>query len=411
MITESRAYIFNLETTKIELHFEKSEYDSLTESDKRKIKSYFLWSRKGNCWVSRAKEPNLWGAIRVAKELGFTEEERQGERRSFAEQVEIQKERAEARAERYESYSENAEKRAEILQKPINDMHGDISFFTQPNINNSAGRAFTRRREKMWEQYKNGLEEYRKSSYFKEKAATARNTAEQAQYRDPGYLERRIKECKSEITKRNKNAEYYEKMAEDIINGHVKRRYSGEVVTLEEMQSLYDRELELIEVAIDKLAYLENKLEEIGGYKFNRDKIKPGYIVRMQRYGISEIVSTGPKNVKYKTTGIYTGIVLTASYAEILEVVKAEERKTTDHPFKVGETFTAEIYDQGYRRIKAVFEIIKTTATTVTLKRQGSDEKPIVRRPKLVDTVNGKQWRLDIDNYAFNSVYKEAEAI
>lgn len=407
MITESRAYVFNLETTKIELHFEKSEYGALTEDEKRKIRSNFLWSRKGNCWVSRAKEPNLWGAIRVAKELGFTEEERRGERLSFAEQVENRKERAEARAERFEVYADNAEKKAENLQKDLKHFGSDIAFLTQPNINTTAGRAFTKRREAIFDKYKRGFEEYRKSDYFKSRAETAKTTASQAQYKDPAYLNRRIKECKSEISKRNKNAERYEKMIEDILGGQEKKKYNGEIFTLEEAQSLYDRELELIEKAIDKQGYLENRLEELGGLKYNRDNIKVGYVVKMQRFGLSEIISTGPQNVQYKVLGCDSAIILKASYAEILEVVKSEERKTGAHPYKVGETFNAEIYEQGFSRTKVVYEIIKITATTVTLKRQGSDEKPIARKPKLIATGNGYKWRLDIDDRYCNSFYKE----
>jgi len=45
--------------------------------------------------------------------------------------------------DRYDGYASNAAKCGEQLQKPLNDMHGDIAFFTQPNINSSAGRAFT----------------------------------------------------------------------------------------------------------------------------------------------------------------------------------------------------------------------------------------------------------------------------
>ena len=44
-----RNYVFNLETTKIELHFEKSEYDSLSDDDRRLLKGAFLWSRTGAC--------------------------------------------------------------------------------------------------------------------------------------------------------------------------------------------------------------------------------------------------------------------------------------------------------------------------------------------------------------------------
>ncbi len=403
-MTESRAYIFNLETTKIELHFEKAEYDALSAEQKQELKSNFLWSNRGKCWVSRAKEPHLWRAISVAKSLGFTEEQREGERLTFAEQVERQSERAEARADRLEGYAENAANRAEALQKPINDMHGDIAFFTQPNINTSAGRAFTRRREKMWDQYKNGFEQYRKSEYFKQKAATARNTAEQAKYRDPAYLDRRIKECKKEIEKRNKNALYYEKMIQAIEDGEIRKRYSGEVITADEARNWYDRELELIEVAIDKQAYLENCLEELGGVKFSRDNIKPGYIVKIQRFGLCEIVSTGPQNVTFKEMGISGGFTLKAAYAEIVEVVEAKEQVKAAHPFTVGEKFTARIVENN-KRVVAVYEIVKATNSTIQLKRENSDEKPFTRKPKIVDTASGKMWKFWLDDY--NCYYKE----
>mgnify|MGYP001085769249 FL=1 len=97
-----RQYIFNLETTKLELHFEKSEYGALTDEQRSDLKSAFLWSRTGGCWVSRAKEPNLWRAKQIAAKLGFIEEQREGERLYFSEQVERQTDRAERRAERYE---------------------------------------------------------------------------------------------------------------------------------------------------------------------------------------------------------------------------------------------------------------------------------------------------------------------
>lgn len=94
--TAERAYIFNLETGKIELHFDKAEYMALPEESKKLLKSNFLFSGKSSAWVSRAKEPNLYHAKQAAAKLGFTQEQRQGERLSFAEQVERQAERAEA---------------------------------------------------------------------------------------------------------------------------------------------------------------------------------------------------------------------------------------------------------------------------------------------------------------------------
>ena len=96
------------------------------------LKSTFLWSRTGNCWVSRAKEPNLWRAKQIAAKLGFMDKRRRGERLSFSEQVERQAERAEQRVERYEQYAENAARRGAALQQTLDRMRGDIAFFTQP---------------------------------------------------------------------------------------------------------------------------------------------------------------------------------------------------------------------------------------------------------------------------------------
>ncbi len=404
------AYIFNLETTKIELHFEKSEYDALTDERKNELKSAFLWSSRGKCWVSRAKEPNLWRAKQVAKKLGFMEEQREGDRLTYAEQVERQAERAEARAERYETYSDNAVKRAEQLQKPINDMHGDIAFFTQPNINTSAGRAFTRRREKMFARYEKGFEEYRKSDYFKGRAATARETASDARFKDPAYLDRRIKECKKEIRDRQKNVMHYEEMLTAIEQGEKKTRYTGEPITADEVSEWMEHELELTEKAMDKQAYLENCLDEIGGIKFSRNNIKVGYIVRMQRFGLSEIVSAGPQNVTYKILkGGAAGGMLQGAYAEITEVVKAEEKKKGAHPFKVGEQFEARIYENG-KFFKATYEIIKTTDSTIKLKRVGSDNKPIIRKPSFIEYTSDPVWAFSIDDSYGNTFYKKPEA-
>ena len=256
-----RPYIFNLETTKIELHFEKSEYGALTDEQRSDLKSAFLWSRTGGCWVSRAKEPNLWRAKQVAARLGFTEEQREGERLSFSEQVERQTERAERRAERYEQYAENAERRGAALQQPLNRMRGDIAFFTQPIIAGHAGsQAFARQRERMFAQYERGFEEYRKSEYFQNRAQTARVTADGAKYRDVAYLDRRIKECKKEIKAREKNIIYYEQTLFAIENGEKKKQIDGTPITAEIVNDWIKRELELVEKAMDKQASISGGL-------------------------------------------------------------------------------------------------------------------------------------------------------
>lgn len=82
-------------------------------------------------------------------------------------------ERRAARVERYENAAAAAEARADRLQAPINNMRGDTAFFTQPNINSASGRAFTRRRERMFSSYEKGHAEREKAAYYTAKAETA----------------------------------------------------------------------------------------------------------------------------------------------------------------------------------------------------------------------------------------------
>lgn len=403
-------YIFNLETTKIELHFEKSDYDALTDEQRRELKSAFLWSNYGKCWVSRAKEPNLYRAKQIAQKLGFTEEQRDGERLTYAEQLQRQSERAEERADRYDGYAKNAAKRGEQYQKPLNSMRGDTAFFTQPIISGHAGsRTFANRRERMYQQYHKGFEEYRKSDYFKSRAQTARETASNTQFSDPAYLDRRIKECKKEIRDREKNIVHYEEILCAIENGAEKKKYSGEPITTDEVTSWIERELELVEKAMDKQAYLENCLDDLGGIPFSKENIKAGYIVRIGHREQVEIISTGPQNVIYKIlSGGAAGMTLKAAYAEIAEIVKAEDKKRESHPFKIGEQFKAinRIYpDNTMRSIttEIVYEITKVSDTTIRLKPLGSDGKSITRKP--CKTYSGK-WRFSIDDTYGNTFYK-----
>ena len=406
-----KQYIFNLKTTKIELHFEKSEYDALTAEQKADLKSAFLWSRTGGCWVSRAKEPNLWRAKQVAAKLGFTEEQRQGERLSFSEQVERQAERAEQRAERYEQYAENAAQRGAALQQSLNRMHGDIAFFTQPIIAGHAGsQAFARRREKMFAQYEKGFEEYRKSSYFQDRARTARGTADGAKYRDIAYLDRRIRECKSEIKARKKNIVHYEEILSAIENGKEQKQYDGTPITAETVTGWMEHEYELIEKAIDKQAFLEACVDQCGGVRFSKDNIKVGYHVKVKDDRYAEVISAGPQNITYRIlTGGAKGMVLKAAYAEISEIVKAEAHQEV-HPFAVGERFTAEQYIRDgdslrWDHVYVTYEIIKATSATIQLKPIDRDGKVITRKPR--KSLSG-DWCFSIDNAYMNTFYKAA---
>lgn len=203
-IPESNYFVENKETGKIELHFDKSDYMSLTDTQKAEIKSAFLFSRYSSAWVSRCKFPHLSTPRRIASKLGLTDAGTIGERLSFEAQQERKNERAEARADRAEERAGKARQEAARLQKPINDMHGDIAFFTQPNINSAGGRRFSRQRKKMFNQFEKGFEYQTKADRLEDKAEDLRaSTAAPS----ASFATRRIKEAEADIRARKRALE------------------------------------------------------------------------------------------------------------------------------------------------------------------------------------------------------------
>lgn len=332
-------YIKNMETLKLELHFEKSEYMALDESAKKEIKSNFLFSRHTGAWISRAKYP-YYSALRVAEKLGLEDGGKQGELLTFEEQQEIKQKKAENRANRYEHKSVKAIEDGKQLQAPINEMHGDIAFFTQPNINTSSGRAFTRRREKMWSMWERGFEEFKKSEYYKERAEIARENAKKPT--DKSFCERRIKEADSDIKVYTKNLDACTKRLGLIEKGEkIKKNYSwqeDEYYTIEETQENIEHWEIMLEQAISKKCYYDKCLDDLGGIQFSKENIKPGYKVRINHWSkaIVTVVSCGPKN--FTCIGGHGR----HSYAEIIEIIEAPTEQKILHPFVVGDAFTVE---------------------------------------------------------------------
>lgn len=313
-------YIINRETEKLELHFDKSEYQSLDETQKSAVKSNFLFSRYGGCWVSRAKIPNLYRAEQVAKQLGAENRGKAGETLSFEEKMERKADRAERRADRMDARSDAAADRAEHLQKPINDMHGDIAFFTQPNINTSSGRAFTRQRERMFAAFDRGMEEFKKSEYYAERAEIARRTANSAKNPDKGFCARRIREAQASIRAQNRNIEHYQEYLERMDAGETVKRYDGTEITRDEVLQWIENAEERIEAEISKACYYQSCIDAQGGVNYSRENVKKGDLVKVKNYGKCLVISTGPKNITYRIMdGGAAGFCLKAAYAEIVE--------------------------------------------------------------------------------------------
>ncbi len=341
-----RNYILNKETRKIELHFDKEEYNNLDNSLKKELRSAYLFSGKLKAWVSRSTN-NHYRAIRVANTLGFEGEEIKGERLSYAEEVERQVEKAEQKQMRYEKYSDNAEKRAKSLQNELNSFHGDIAFFTQPIIRGHKGsEAFGKRRDKIFDRYNKGFEEYRKSEYFIEKSKNMQRVIDGKKFKNRVYLSNRIKECKKLI-----------------------RQYEKHIISCEESNNNNKLEywLEELEYTVDKLAYIENCLDAIGGVKYNSKNLKVGYEVLIR--GIWEKVLKLNK-ITVESQPIEEHIKMfykKTDYAEIQDMRIPQDYKIEEikNPFNVNDIFTADSF--GGDRIIRAYKVLKTTKKTVTI--------------------------------------------
>lgn len=324
----SNYYIRNMETGKIELHFDKEDYMALSSDEKSKIRSNFLFSRGTGAWISRCKFPNLYKPEHVAKELGLEDAGREGEVLSFEEQQERKMARAERRAERMEYKAEKAIERGEALQKPINDMHGDIAFFTQPNINSAGGRAFTNRRNKMFAAWERGFDEFKKSEYYKERADIARETANGNNQKDKAFCQRRIDEAEARIRGLKRSISEYEGYKKQIENGETpKNKYGWEVnTTIDRINSSIERCYEVMEHEISKSIYYHECIEKQGGISFSKDNLNKGDIIEIKRWNsklMVEIVRFGSKNVTYKElSNDDRNWIGKCPYVDILRVVK-----------------------------------------------------------------------------------------
>jgi hypothetical protein len=359
-------YILNCETQKIELYFSKSEYLALSEEQKKEIKSAFLFSGKAGAWVSRSTNNHYW-ALKVAEKLGLENGGKVGERLSYAEELEHQTEKAEARAERYEQYSENAEKRAVNLQSEFNKLRKDWSWLTQPIIAGHAGsRAFGNHKAKVMARYEKGFEEYQKSEYYQDRAATARATADNTKLKDKVYIDKKIKECNKTLKIYQEHIVKYEEALYKIQQGETLKNRAGEVLTVEYIEQRIADQLEKYEWEYDKLEFFENCLADLGGIIHSKDNIGAGYIVEMKRWGKCEILSTGPMNVTYKILeGGAAGLGGTEPYAAINEILEVKEALKIENPFQVSDILCH--YNMGGNRIIKAYQVIKTTETGVKI--------------------------------------------
>lgn len=365
-----KQYVINKETNKIELRFDKADYKALPDTDKKEIKRYFLFASSRSAWVSRSTN-NHYSAIRIAEKLGFTDGGETGERLSYAEQIERQIDRAEARAERMEYRADKAIQKAEHLQSGWKEARKDWSYVTQPVIvGHSGSERFARQRQRVLDRYTKGFDEYRRSADFRDKADTARGTASMAKFGNRTYLSNRIKES----NKRMKRLESLMIKAEEQNN-----------------EKGIARALELMEAELDKLAYLQNCLDVIGGVKYSRENLKKGYLVLLRGYWAT-VVKANPKTVEVKYEAVpYT---LKYDYAEIKEMKIpedwTEEKNDAINPFEVGDIVVNYLSSSKIKQISYAFQIVRKTTTSVYIQKINiENNEPI--KDSFVGTKQGRK--------------------
>lgn len=290
-------YILNKETRKLELSFTKFEYTALSDTQKSEIKSACLWSSKAGAWVSRSIN-NHWRVEQIALKLGLENGGKVGETLSYAEELERKTEKAEARAERYIEYSENAEKRASNLQSDFNEYRKDWSWLTQPIIaGHSGSRAFANHRNKVMARYERGFEEYKKSEYYQERAATARATASNAKLEDKVYLSNKIKETSKQLKIYQDCIVKYEEALYKIQQGETLKNRKGEVLTSEYIEERISDLLEKYEYEQGKFEFFDGCLNGLGGVAYNKTNVKKGDGVKI-RGEWCKVLSANPTTVR-----------------------------------------------------------------------------------------------------------------
>jgi hypothetical protein len=198
---------------KIELHLDgRDAYSSLPESVKADIKSAFIWGRQRGAWVSRSKDCGI--PYRV-KEYGIEFREAQ-ERKEYTEAREQKIERAEHKADRYDNYAASREQEAKSLQSEFNKLRQDWSWLTQPNVNTSGGRAFSRQREKVYNRYERGFESLQKAEAHKQRAEELRRSASESELKNESYLINRVKEGEKAVRMFDKFVVRYASELENI---------------------------------------------------------------------------------------------------------------------------------------------------------------------------------------------------
>jgi hypothetical protein len=229
-----------------------------------------------------------------------------GERLTFAERVEATQQRAEERAERMEQRAEAAQAEANA-RRAASDAITDLIPFGQPIlVGHHSEKRHRRDLERSDNHVRAACEALDKRDHYRRRAEAARATAAGAQYSDPGFLTRRIREAEAE-----------ERHWLHRLDGKHYAHSDPRPISEEYRASLAQR----LEDVRDRLGFYRYCLETCGVKVWDRESLK-GKTAVLVRGDWWPIVKLNPKtvaipNICFPTEELQRKYALTYIYAEV----------------------------------------------------------------------------------------------
>ncbi|TDX00519.1 DUF3560 domain-containing protein [Dinghuibacter silviterrae] len=244
-------YVHNQETGKLNVYTTKAFYDGLADDQKKIFSRFCLWSRVQGCWISKGKAEGCYYLREQIKALGFVNKGEVGERITFDEQVARTQERAEYRAERAEHRADKAEQKSDQLYNTAQKMASVIPFGQPILVGHHSEQRDRNYRNRIHNTFGKAFEELDKGKHYREKAATAKETAEGKKYSNPEYLTNRIKECQKHlrILDRRLNGKLYPNSPEQEISEQARQFYNNRIAEENEKLEFFKGKMKAINPA------------------------------------------------------------------------------------------------------------------------------------------------------------------
>lgn len=306
-------FVRNLETQKIELYFDKATYQALSEELKKDIKSNCLFSNYKKAWISRAKINNTWRLERVIKLLSLTDNGTTGEKLSFAEQVEVEQERAANRLDISEQRADKANDQAHSAYERAHTLGNMIPFGQPILVGHHSEKGHRAHIKKIDNAMRQSCDLTDKAKYYENKAENAEYTATGAKFNNAGYLVNRIKESQANVNvlQRRLEGKFYIYSTPKPINEEEKIFWSKR-----------------IEEETEKLNFYTGKLKELSATKtiYSKETLTGKTEVKIEgRWRI--IVKCNPTTISVENTTFRNSPELMKKYALKYNYGQVQEAK------------------------------------------------------------------------------------